>query len=161
MCKILPINSKWHLGVHQTHILVKSKYFKLFYTIVFIGLIWIYRKTTTYPPQGVRCQKCLEYGHWSYQCTGKRKYVHRSSRTQQLKRRLKTKEEGQKATVVKKLHSEKSTTKTTVKSSSSSDSSSSSSASDSSSDSDSSSTDSDTSSSSTSSNTSSNTSTKV
>ena len=22
-------------------------------------------------PQGVRCQKCLQYGHWSYQCTNK------------------------------------------------------------------------------------------
>lgn len=48
-----------------------------------------YRKQPTYPPQGVRCQKCLEYGHWSYECKGKRKYLHRSSRTQQLKKRLK------------------------------------------------------------------------
>ncbi|XP_023018497.1 uncharacterized protein [Leptinotarsa decemlineata] len=52
------------------------------------------KKTNVYPPQGVRCQKCLEYGHWSYECTGKRKYVHRSSRSQQLKKRLKAKEEG-------------------------------------------------------------------
>ncbi|XP_028139603.1 zinc finger CCHC domain-containing protein 10 [Diabrotica virgifera virgifera] len=51
------------------------------------------KKTPTYPPQGVRCQKCLEYGHWSYECKGKRKYVHRSSRTQVLKKKLKTKEE--------------------------------------------------------------------
>ncbi|KAJ8917220.1 hypothetical protein NQ315_012712 [Exocentrus adspersus] len=47
------------------------------------------KKTPSYPPQGVRCQKCLEYGHWSYECKGKRKYLHRSSRTQQLKKRLK------------------------------------------------------------------------
>ncbi|XP_053699344.1 zinc finger CCHC domain-containing protein 10-like [Sabethes cyaneus] len=39
-------------------------------------------------PKGVRCQKCLEYGHWSYECKGKRKYVHRSSRTQMLKKNL-------------------------------------------------------------------------
>ncbi|CAG9815791.1 unnamed protein product [Phaedon cochleariae] len=52
------------------------------------------KKTNTLPIQGVRCQKCLEYGHWSYECKGKRKYVHRSSRTQQLKKRLKAKEEG-------------------------------------------------------------------
>jgi len=39
-------------------------------------------------PQGVRCQKCLEMGHWSYECKGKRKYLHRSSRTSQLKKAL-------------------------------------------------------------------------
>ncbi|XP_056641199.1 zinc finger CCHC domain-containing protein 10 [Diorhabda carinulata] len=48
------------------------------------------RKAPEYPPQGIRCQKCLEYGHWSYECKGKRKYVHRSSRTQILKKRIKT-----------------------------------------------------------------------
>ncbi|XP_045460575.1 zinc finger CCHC domain-containing protein 10 [Harmonia axyridis] len=42
-----------------------------------------------YPPQGVRCQKCLEYGHWTYECKGKRKYLHRESRTQQLKKKIK------------------------------------------------------------------------
>ncbi|KAJ3640860.1 hypothetical protein Zmor_027395 [Zophobas morio] len=45
------------------------------------------------PPQGVRCQKCLDYGHWSYECKGQRKYLHRSSRTQQLKKRMKLCEE--------------------------------------------------------------------
>lgn len=39
-------------------------------------------------PQGMRCQKCLERGHWSYECKGKRKYLHRSSRTSQLKKAL-------------------------------------------------------------------------
>uniref|UniRef100_A0A182QIG5 Zinc finger CCHC domain-containing protein 10 n=1 Tax=Anopheles farauti TaxID=69004 RepID=A0A182QIG5_9DIPT len=39
-------------------------------------------------PKGSRCQKCLEYGHWSYECQGKRKYLHRSSRTQVLKKNL-------------------------------------------------------------------------
>ncbi|CAG5106691.1 Similar to Zcchc10: Zinc finger CCHC domain-containing protein 10 (Rattus norvegicus), partial [Cotesia congregata] len=43
-------------------------------------------------PQGMRCQKCLEMGHWSYECKGKRKYVHRSSRTVQLNKALKQKE---------------------------------------------------------------------
>lgn len=55
--------------------------------------IFIFRKAPSYPPQGIRCQKCLEYGHWSYECKGKRKYLHRSSRTKQLKKRLKLKEE--------------------------------------------------------------------
>ena len=36
-----------------------------------------------------QCQKCLEKGHWTYQCTGKRKYVERPSRTQTLEKRIK------------------------------------------------------------------------
>ncbi|KAJ0062002.1 hypothetical protein NL108_014781, partial [Boleophthalmus pectinirostris] len=39
--------------------------------------------------QNVRCQKCLEMGHWTYECTGKRKYVHRPSRTVEMKKKLK------------------------------------------------------------------------
>ncbi|XP_037948383.1 zinc finger CCHC domain-containing protein 10-like [Teleopsis dalmanni] len=39
-------------------------------------------------PNGYRCQKCLEVGHWSYECTQKRKFVHRSSRTKILNKRL-------------------------------------------------------------------------
>ncbi|KAG6445516.1 hypothetical protein O3G_MSEX003936 [Manduca sexta] len=46
-------------------------------------------------PQGIRCQKCLEYGHWSYECKGKRKILVRPSRTQVLKKNLKAKDEGQ------------------------------------------------------------------
>ncbi|XP_037664935.1 zinc finger CCHC domain-containing protein 10-like [Choloepus didactylus] len=42
--------------------------------------------------QHVRCQKCLEFGHWTYECTGKRKYLHRTSRTAELKKALKEKE---------------------------------------------------------------------
>ena len=41
----------------------------------------------------VQCQKCLEKGHWTYQCTGKRKYVYRPSRTKELKKRLKLEDE--------------------------------------------------------------------
>ena len=44
----------------------------------------------------VRCQKCLEFGHWTYQCTGKRKYLHRPSRTTLMKRKLKEKEQKEK-----------------------------------------------------------------
>lgn len=39
--------------------------------------------------QNVRCQKCLEMGHWTYECSGKRKYVHRPSRTVEMKKKLK------------------------------------------------------------------------
>ncbi|XP_018579197.1 zinc finger CCHC domain-containing protein 10 [Anoplophora glabripennis] len=61
------------------------------------------RKAPSYPPQGIRCQKCLEYGHWTYECKGKRKYLHRTSRTKQLKKRLKTLEEtGSQASVSNK-----------------------------------------------------------
>ncbi|KAJ2940068.1 hypothetical protein O0L34_g6438 [Tuta absoluta] len=44
-------------------------------------------------PQGIRCQKCLEYGHWSYECKGKRKILVRPSRTQVLKKNLKAKDD--------------------------------------------------------------------
>ncbi|CAH2230732.1 zinc finger CCHC domain-containing protein 10 [Pararge aegeria] len=44
-------------------------------------------------PQGVRCQKCLEYGHWSYECKGKRKILVRPSRSQILKKNLKSQQE--------------------------------------------------------------------
>ena len=40
------------------------------------------------PDKSQRCQKCLEFGHWTYECKGQRKYVHRDSRTQTLKRKL-------------------------------------------------------------------------
>jgi len=36
-----------------------------------------------------QCQKCLEKGHWTYECTRKRKYVERPSRTQILEKRIK------------------------------------------------------------------------
>lgn len=43
-----------------------------------------YSETT----EKVRCQKCLEYGHWTYECAGERKYLHRDSRTTNLKRNI-------------------------------------------------------------------------
>ncbi|KAI9012693.1 zinc knuckle-domain-containing protein, partial [Phycomyces nitens] len=36
-----------------------------------------------------RCQKCLEYGHWTYECKKERSYSSRPTRTQQLKKPLK------------------------------------------------------------------------
>lgn len=63
---------------------------------IHLKLIWILflkkfhaENKNGYPPQGIHCQKCLEYGHWTYECTGKRKYLHRESRTQQLKKKMK------------------------------------------------------------------------
>ncbi|KAJ9068675.1 Zinc finger CCHC domain-containing protein 10 [Entomophthora muscae] len=31
-----------------------------------------------------KCQKCNEYGHWSYECKNEQKYLYRPSRTKQL-----------------------------------------------------------------------------
>jgi hypothetical protein len=42
----------------------------------------------------VRCQKCLEMGHWTYECKGKRKHVDRPTRTDQLKKSIKQIETG-------------------------------------------------------------------
>lgn len=42
--------------------------------------------------ENVRCQKCLEMGHWTYECSGKRKYVHRPSRISTLNKKLKQKQ---------------------------------------------------------------------
>ncbi|KAI8137482.1 zinc knuckle-domain-containing protein [Fennellomyces sp. T-0311] len=36
-----------------------------------------------------RCQKCLEYGHWTYECKNNRPYKSRPTRTQQLDKPLK------------------------------------------------------------------------
>ncbi|KAJ3106014.1 hypothetical protein HDU97_007198 [Phlyctochytrium planicorne] len=38
------------------------------------------------PAKGTQCQKCLEFGHWTYECKNPRKYLSRPSRTQQLNR---------------------------------------------------------------------------
>lgn len=54
--------------------------------------IKVIKKANPYP-QGMRCQKCLEIGHWSYECKGKRKYLHRSSRTSQFKKALRMQEQ--------------------------------------------------------------------
>ena len=43
-----------------------------------------------------KCQKCLEKGHFTYECTGKRKYVHRPSRTKEMIKRMKKDEEQEK-----------------------------------------------------------------
>jgi hypothetical protein len=34
------------------------------------------KKASTY-----QCQKCLEFGHWTYECTKENKYLYRPSRT--------------------------------------------------------------------------------
>jgi len=50
----------------------------------YVVLVLLFRKQDagTYT-----CQKCLKKGHFTYECTGKRKYVYRPSRTKELKKR--------------------------------------------------------------------------
>ncbi|KAI9179774.1 hypothetical protein H9P43_005104 [Blastocladiella emersonii ATCC 22665] len=37
-------------------------------------------------PSSARCQKCLQFGHFTYQCKGERVYAHRPSRTVEMRR---------------------------------------------------------------------------
>lgn len=36
----------------------------------------------------VQCQRCLKYGHWTYECKNEATYVYRPSRTMQYKSAL-------------------------------------------------------------------------
>eukprot|EP00092_Neocalanus_flemingeri_P019033 GFUD01020621.1.p1 GENE.GFUD01020621.1~~GFUD01020621.1.p1 ORF type:complete len:141 (-),score=64.42 GFUD01020621.1:144-566(-) len=46
------------------------------------------RKKVVQSAENFRCQKCLELGHWTYECEGQRKYVARTTRTVIMKRKL-------------------------------------------------------------------------
>ena len=46
------------------------------------------RKKVVQNAENYRCQKCLEVGHFTYECQGDRRYVARTSRTVMLKRKL-------------------------------------------------------------------------
>ena len=46
------------------------------------------RKKVVQSAENYRCQKCLEVGHFTYECQGDRRYVARTSRTVILKRKL-------------------------------------------------------------------------
>ena len=50
--------------------------------------------------ENIRCQKCLEIGHWTYECSGKRKYVTRTSRTKMMRKRQRLEEEQQKLSLL-------------------------------------------------------------
>lgn len=94
------------------------------------------------PKTTVTCQRCLEKGHWTYECKNPQKYVKRTSRTTELKRKMKriSKQKDCSQVKAKKICKKSSSISSSDSSNSSSDSSDSSSdSSDSSSDSDSSS----------------------
>ncbi|CAG8535079.1 651_t:CDS:2 [Funneliformis caledonium] len=48
-----------------------------------------YPSTGSKPSPNTKCQKCLETGHWTYECKNKRAYSARPTRTQQLTKPLK------------------------------------------------------------------------
>ncbi|CAB3381211.1 Hypothetical predicted protein [Cloeon dipterum] len=50
------------------------------------------RNVTGRPVSDPSCQKCLQKGHWTYECKNKRKILERPSRTMQLNKRLKNPE---------------------------------------------------------------------
>ncbi|XP_073984481.1 uncharacterized protein isoform X2 [Rhodnius prolixus] len=82
--------------------------------------------------QTPKCQKCLESGHWTYECKGKRKFLHRTSRSSLLNKRMKVLEDigkdvpftGKQKRIVKKGLSSNSSSTSSSSSESSSDSSS-------------------------------------
>ncbi|CAH8522350.1 unnamed protein product [Schistosoma turkestanicum] len=69
----------------------------------------------------ISCQKCLEKGHWTYQCTNQRKYLKRESYTSILGKKLETQK---KSRIQKKIHDTKSSSSSSSSSSDSSTSSS-------------------------------------
>ena len=61
-----------------------SSSFSYFHLINCLEIIFtfIFREEA---PKTMQCQKCLEIGHWTYQCKKARVYSHRPSRTAILK----------------------------------------------------------------------------
>lgn len=53
------------------------------------GPKYSYSASTAKAPATQQCQKCLEYGHYTYDCKAERVYTARPTRTQQLKKPLK------------------------------------------------------------------------
>lgn len=56
------------------------------YVLIYGSIIALTRKQDA---SSYRCQKCLQYGHYTYECKGKRKYAYRPSRTKILSKRPK------------------------------------------------------------------------
>ncbi|CAH8582057.1 unnamed protein product [Schistosoma margrebowiei] len=69
----------------------------------------------------INCQKCLEKGHWTYQCTNQRKYLKRESYTSILVKKLETQK---KSKIQKKTNNTESSSSSSSSSSDSSTSSS-------------------------------------
>ncbi len=50
-----------------------------------------------------KCQKCLEIGHWTYECQNSRKYLYRPSRTKLMKQKQLKMKNNQETLDVKRL----------------------------------------------------------
>lgn len=59
----------------------------LYYTTFFLILFFSFSRQEQAGNQ--RCQKCLQIGHWTYECNNKRKYLQRDSRTTVIKKKIK------------------------------------------------------------------------
>ncbi|CRL03748.1 CLUMA_CG016566, isoform A [Clunio marinus] len=57
------------------------------------------KKKPTVDLATVRCQKCLDYGHYTYECKNKRKILIRDSRTKILNKNLTKPQSSSKDTV--------------------------------------------------------------
>lgn len=58
---------------------------------------WIFYFDRQPSAENFTCQKCLQKGHFTFECTGKRKYVHRESRSKEMAKRMKMDEEKKQA----------------------------------------------------------------
>ena len=62
----------------------------IYLLFIALSLCYFYSQPTA---ENFKCQKCLEIGHFTYECTGKRKYVYRPSRTKEMVKRMKKEEQ--------------------------------------------------------------------
>ncbi|KAF8561689.1 hypothetical protein P879_10000 [Paragonimus westermani] len=69
----------------------------------------------------VTCQKCLQKGHWTYQCKGKRKYLERESYTSKLDKKLESIEQRKSRIKSDQKRKQSSSSESSTESSSSSD----------------------------------------
>ena len=104
---ILKIYIIWYhqLFLFLLSLIVNIKFRGVLFQPPFVYIIPVYHNTNGCPfrepsAENVRCQKCLEVGHWTYTCTGKRKYVSRMSRSKEINKKLKIVEEQKKLEIL-------------------------------------------------------------
>ena len=76
----------------RKELIIRSFYFNFVVFLFYLSLITVLYfvcRTRQEESNKQRCQKCLQYGHWTYECTNKRKYVHRPSRSAVINKKRK------------------------------------------------------------------------
>lgn len=68
--------------LHFINVISKNILLKFYHN--FVKISFNYLRTDKVSQRAPYCQKCLKAGHWSYECTAKRKIVYRDSRTKKL-----------------------------------------------------------------------------